>query len=188
MYTVEWDEKKLSSLYKKLNKISDNLLTHATAGIKKACDETQKTALNYKPGSKDPSKIRVECEQEGKTKVKGRVFTDKDNFSYATFLEYGTGALKGPELPVIAQTETYYKSGGTKWYLPVDKSPKPLENPIVYVPVRDKHGMKTGSYIKCYVMTTQAPTYFMTNTAFDRRQPNVETIRQEIQNGMRGDI
>lgn len=188
MIDIEWNKGDLNNFYKKLDRICQNLVKHAETGVNKACEETQRTALEYKYGSKDPNKIRTESEQINKYEIKGRVYTDKDDFSYATFLEYGTGALKDPDLPVIAHTDTYYETGGTKWYLPVDKVEHPLENPIVYVNVRDKNGNPTGQYIACYVMMTQPAKPFMRPTAFERRNPNKETIRKEVQTGLRGDI
>lgn len=170
MLTVEWNKGDLNNFYSKIDKICSNLQKHAKTGIEKATKETQQTALSKKVGNKDESMILTEINDE--RIIEGRVYT---NFHYAPFLEYGTGIEA--ELPHIGTTKTFIKSGFTYWFLPVEKCDRDLPNQIITI--GDK---------EFYLMFSQQPKPFMRPTAFERRNPNIETIKESIIKGIEEDI
>lgn len=169
MIGIEWKKKNLNSLEKKMNKLIHLLPMATKDGIQSALLNTQEKALENKRGSKDKSLIPIEIVDFSKEKVVGRVYTDKTLFSYASFLEYGTGTYA--ELPHIGKTHYFTKSGYTWWLLPVDKASKKLNNKVVY-------SEKTRTYY--YVMFATRPYPFMRPTAFATRQQNVDLVSECI--------
>lgn len=138
-------------------------------GINEAWENTQEKALQNKRGNKDKKMIPVEIVDFDKGKVVGRVYTDKELFSYASYLEYGTGTYA--RLPHIGKTFYFKKSGYTWWLLPVDKAKNRLNNKVIY-------SEKTQTYY--YVMFATRPYPFMRPASFSSKRENVDILNEKI--------
>lgn len=174
MLEIEWNKSNLENLYKKLYKITDHLLENTEKGVEVALNESREYALSQKKGSKDKNLILTELAKKG-NEVIGRLYT---NFSYALFLEYGTGNKSDGEMPHIGITKTFKESGMRYWYLPVEKANQE------FAPSR----IITIGESQFYIMYATQPFPFMRPTAFYRRKLNVETIKEKIKKGINEDI
>lgn len=103
-----------------------------------------------------------------KGKVVGRVYTNKDLFSHAPFLEYGTGTKA--ELPHIGQTKTFIQSGYRYWFLPVEKVDKQF-SPERIIVIDGK---------QFYLMFATKPYPFMRPASFSSRQENADLVNERI--------
>lgn len=171
MIEASWNQKNLDSFYSKMNKIVNNLATYTFDAVEKASEDTREYALNQKRGSKDDDFILKKLNKEAK-QIIARVYT---NFSYAPFLEYGTGIYA--EMPHIGKTKTFIESGYRYWYLPVDKVEKNLNNQIISI---------KGEQF--YVMHSTQPYPFMRPTAFYMKPKNIETIKNTLRERILSDI
>jgi len=175
MLDISWNEKSLSNFEKKMDKLIKGLPEVAKKGIESSLKNTQKVALDNKRGNKDKNLIPVEIMDFDKMKVVGRVYTDSKLFSYAPFLEFGTGTKA--ELEHIGKTATFIASGYRYWFMPIDTVDRPLNNPI-WEPKKGHPLYGTGPY---YIMFATKPYPFMRPTAFSTRKENVEILKKAIQ-------
>lgn len=90
MFQIKVNKKRLNSLDKKINYICDNITPSVMEGVKDALKNTQTLAIRLRKGE---GTILTELVNINSGEVKGRVFTDKVNFFWAVFLEYGTRHL-----------------------------------------------------------------------------------------------
>ena len=93
---------------------------------------------------------------------------DKDIFSYAPFLEFGTGTKA--ELPHIGKTKTFIASGYRYWFLPVDKVDKKF-SPERVINI-------DGELF--YIMFATQPYPFMRPASFTSRQENADLVNERI--------
>ncbi len=183
MLEVSWNEKSLNSFYKKMDNLVKHLKEHTTKGVEKASEETRKYALSKKKGNKDDDLILKEINSHSK-EIISRVYT---HFSWAPFLEYGTGRYA--EAPHIGKSKTFIESGFRFWYAPatvVNKSYTLNDFMIVdgvFYPMITQIRGKT--YVMCFEQKSRP---FMRPTAFYMRGKNVETIKKEIKKGIISDI
>lgn len=168
MFKVEWDKQSLNSFYQKMDKIIRGLPERTKLGVNDALENTQEKALNNKRGSKDKKMIPIEIVDFNKNEVVGRVYTDKDIFSYAPFLEFGTGTKA--ELPHIGKTKTFIASGYRYWFLPVDKVDKKF-SPERVINI-------DGELF--YIMFATQPYPFMRPASFTSRQENADLVNERI--------
>ena len=168
MIEIEWNEKKLNRFEKKMGNILSELPNSAKSGVEDALKNLQKKALDNKRGSKDEKMIPVEIVDFDKMKVVGRVYTDKDLFSYASFLEFGTGTKA--ELEHIGTTKTFIESGYQYWLLPVEKVDRK------FAPER-MINIKGNMF---YIMYATRPYPFMRPASFSSRKENAELIKKKI--------
>lgn len=168
MIEIEWNEKKLNRFEKKMENILSELPNSAKSGVEDALKNLQKKALDNKRGSKDEKMIPVEIVDFDKMKVVGRVYTDKDLFSYASFLEFGTGTEA--ELEHIGTTKTFIESGYRYWLLPVEKIDRK------FAPER-MINIKGNMF---YIMYATRPYPFMRPASFSSRKENAELIKKKI--------
>lgn len=133
----------------------------------------QQDALNKIRGRNDVSMIPFTIEVDGTT-IKGRLYTDRNTFSYASFLEYGTGTFA--EREHIGTTKTFIESNYTFWYLPVEKADRDFGSDRIV----------TFGNQQYYVMYPQQPKPFMRPTAFEDRDINLEKIQEPIFNMLKG--
>lgn len=162
--------RKKSNLAKLINQLPQAL----EDGLKAALNETQQAAIDAKnlvieyPSQILDSEIKVEIVADD---VKGRVYTDGER---VLFVEFGTGTLA--EMPHVGTSRAFIESGYTMWLLPVSRAPMDYgADRIVTV----------GEY-QYYIMFPTEPKHFFTNTAFNRRDENVEEIRQSVRAMIRG--
>lgn len=188
MIEIEFNKRSINRFETRINKIANNLINNAQKGVNKALEETKKEALLNKAGNSDESLINTES-NIAKTKVVGRVFTDKDKFNYAPFLEYGTGYKADGTLPHIGKTGTFKISNMRFWYAPADviKRQANVEGAITFGDLSfPKSAIFNG---KKYVLVfSQSPKPFMRPTAFNRRKDNIETIKETIKEGIEEDL
>ena len=168
MINIEWNKDNLKSFEKKMETIIKKLPKTTKLGIEDSLKNTQKKALQNKRGNKNEKLIPIEILDFDKGKVVGRVYTDKDLFSFAPFLEFGTGTEA--ELPHIGTTKTFIKSGYRYWYLPVDKVDRKF-SPERIVEINGK---------QFYLMFATKPYPFMRPASFSSRQENADLVNERI--------
>lgn len=168
MISVEWNKQDLKNFYNKMDKIIREMPKRAEIGVKNALENTQEKALSNKRGSKDKRMIPFEIVEASTNSVIGRVYTDKDLFSYAPFLEYGTGTKA--EKPHIGTTETFIKSGYRYWYLPVEKVDRKF-SPQRIININGQ---------QYYIMYATQPYPFMRPASFSSRKENADCLNEEI--------
>jgi len=172
MFTIEWNEESLKKFYSKTENILSKIEKGSKKGVNDACANTQKAALDKKRGSKNKDMIPFNVISDNKYITTGRIYTDKKQFSYASFLEFGTGILA--EREHIGKTKTFIESGYRYWYLPVEKANRTLNNPIVEI---------QGTLF--YIMYSTQPFPFMRPAGFQERKNNVQIIKNKIKEEMR---
>lgn len=179
MIEIKWNETKLKSFEKKMLSIINKLPQTVEIGIEKSSEETKKEALKNKKGSKNENMILTEMLNEDKTRIIGRIFTNKDIFSFAPFLEYGTGTYA--EKPHIGKTKTFLESGFRFWYAPatsVNKSYTLTDFMVVngvYYPMITSFGGKT--YVMCF---EQKARPFMRPAGVYSREETKKIIASQI--------
>ncbi len=169
MLSVEFKKSSFDSFYKKMDKIISGLPEATNKGVNLALNNVKDTAIRNKRGTKDDKMFVVEILDFESGKITGQVKTNKDIFSYASFLEFGTGTYA--QLPHIGTTKTFIDSNYAYWLLPKEKASRPLNNPLVY-------SEKTGTYF--YVMFATRPYPFMRPTAQMTRKESVGYINMQI--------
>lgn len=168
MINVEWNKKDLKSFYNKMEQIIKQLPKRIEIGTNNALENIQEKALSNKRGSKDKRLIPIEILDADKKSVVGRVYTDKTLFSYAPFLEFGTGTKA--ELPHIGKTKTFILSGYRYWFLPVEKVDRK------FAPERM---INIGGEL-FYIMFATKPYPFMRPASMSSRQESADYINEEI--------
>lgn len=168
MISAEWNKRDLDNFYNKMDKIIRELPKRAEIGLNQALENTQEKALSNKRGFKDKKLILYEIVERTTNQVIGRVYTDKDLFSYAPFLEYGTGTKA--EKPHIGKTKTFIESGYQYWYLPVEKASREF-SPQRVINIKGK---------LFYIMYATRPYPFMRPASISSRQENADCINEEI--------
>lgn len=165
MIEIKFNEKKLNSLYKKMDNIEKNINKHIEVGLEAGLKEIQKMAYQYKKGKKEGILIEV-TNKSGQ--IVGRVYTDKDIMPWALFLEFGTGTYA--ELPHIGKTKTFFASGFQYWYLPIGKATREFGE--------DRKITLNGRTY--YVMYAQQPKPFMRPAGFNGRDKVVDEVKKAI--------
>lgn len=168
MFKIEWEKNSLDSFYKKMNNLVKKLPESAKLGVNDALKNTQETALKNKRGSRNEKLIPIQIVDFNKYEVVGRVYTDKDLFSYAPFLEFGTGTKA--ELPHIGKTKTFIASGYQYWFLPVEKVDRQFSPERIVV--------IDGQQF--YLMFATKPFPFMRPASFSSRQENADLVNERI--------
>ena len=168
MFKIEWKKSSLKSFEKKMKSIINELPNSAKEGVNDALKHTQDVALKNKRGSRDEKMIPIEIVDFSKNKVVGRVYTDKDLFSYAPFLEFGTGTKA--ELPHIGKTKTFIASGYRYWLLPVEKVDRK------FAPER-MINIKGELF---YIMFATQPYPFMRPASFSTREENANLVDERV--------
>lgn len=168
MISIEWNKQSLNSFYNKMERVIKEMPTRTQAGMKNAMENVQEKALTNKRGSKDKRLIPIEFVDVDKRQITGRVYTDKDLFSYAPFLEFGTGTKA--ELDHIGTTATFIASGYRYWLLPVDKVDRQF-SPERIVNIKGE---------LFYLMFATRPYPFMRPAGFSSRQESADYINEEI--------
>jgi len=151
-----------------MNKILVELPKRNKIGVGNAMENVQEKALKNKRGNQDKRLIPIEFVDFDSKQVKGRVYTDKDLFSYAPFLEFGTGTKA--ELEHIGKTATFISSGYRYWLLPVDKVDKQF-SPERIINIKGE---------LFYLMFATKPYPFMRPASFSSRQESADCINEEI--------
>jgi hypothetical protein len=168
MIDISWNKDNLKSFEKKMETIIKKLPETAKLGVEDSLKNTQEKALKNKRGNKDEKLIPIEILDFDKGKVVGRVYTNKDLFSHAPFLEYGTGTKA--ELQHIGQTKTFIQSGYRYWFLPVEKVDRQF-SPERIIVIDGK---------QFYLMFATKPYPFMRPASFSSRQENADLVNERI--------
>lgn len=165
MIQIKWNENKLNSFYKKMDKISSQIYKSTEIGLENGLKGIQQMALDYKRGKKQGILIEITNQNN---KLVGRVYTDKEILPYALFLEYGTGTFA--ELPHIGTTKTFIKSGFRYWYLPVEKAQRDFgDNRRIVIQGKE-----------FFIMFAQEPSPFMRPAGFQGR----DIVKDELSKGI----
>ena len=180
MLDISFDEKKLNSLYKKLNMMANKLVANTEASLEVIMKNTQKEALNNKIGSKDENKIPYTVEKEAQDVI-GKLRTNMPlnngiYASYAPMIEFGTGKLG--ELAKLGKTKTFVESGYSYWYLPVEKAPRDF-GASRKIMINDK---------EFYIMYSQSPHPFMRPAGFYLRNNASKLMSNSLREKLRKDL
>ena len=168
MISVEWNKDNLKSFEKKMEAIIKKLPEATKMGVNDSLKNTQEKALQNKRGNKDEKYIPIEILDFDKGKVVGRVYTDKDLFSYAPFFVFVSGTKA--ELPHIGKTKTFIASGYRYWFLPVEKVDRQFSPERIVV--------IDGQQF--YLMFATKPFPFMRPASFSSRQENADLVNERI--------
>lgn len=181
MIDIKWNEDNLKSFEKKMEMLIKKLPEVTKLGIEDSLNNTQEKALDNKRGSKDKKLILTEIIDCSNGKVIGRVYTNKDSFSFAPFLEFGTGNKADGTLPHIGKTKMFTKSGMQFWYAPADKIKKQYSNEA-YIELAGEHIPMNAIFNgNKYVLTFATRPYpFMRPAAFYSRQENADLVNERI--------
>ncbi len=180
---ISIDKSEFKSLVNKLDKLSDNLINYTETGIQVALKDSKKYALECKSGSKNQNLILTELTKKANERI-GKIYT---NFSYAPFLEYGTG--RKAEMPHIGKTRTFRISGFYFWYAPADKVIKQYKDDDFFEFNGEMYPMNAYMNNNKYVMVfEQESRPFMRPTAFYRHDLNLEKIKKSIKHGIRREM
>lgn len=181
MIEIKWNDNKLKSFYSKMDKLADNIKSKAKEGVNKSLEESQKYAKSKLRFNTD-GKILTEISES--KEIVGRIYTDSLSFSYAPFVEYGTGQYA--ELDHIGHSKLFRFSNMTCWYAPADKVKKQYRDDQVVEINGEMFPMNAYIDNQKYVMVfSQRPQPFMRPTAFNRREPNKKLIKEEIKKGIK---
>lgn len=159
--------KGLNKLEKKINKIAKGLPQKVEESIEDILKNIQGCAIKLERGHNENG-ILIEMVETSTMEVKGRIYTDKENFSWAAFEHFGTGDYR--ELPTIGKTKRFIETGGSQWFIPVSKVEKVLSYPII-----EFQGMQF------YIAHGVHSNHFMTDAEFKTRQENKETVKNKLQ-------
>lgn len=179
MISFEWNKDSLKSFENKMANIIKKLPSTVKVATEKTLIETKKEALKNKKGSKNEDMILTEILDSNTKEVVGKVFTNKDLFSFAPFLEYGTGSYA--EKPHIGKTKTFLESGFKFWYAPatsVNKSYTMTDfmvvNGVFYPMITMFHGK---TYVMCF---EQKARPFMRPAGVYSREEAKKILSKEI--------
>ncbi len=164
MFSIKINKKSINNLENKMNSICKKITPSVMNGVQNAIKNTQTVAIRIRNGN---GSILAELVNINSGEVKGRVFTDKVRFFWATFLEYGTG--KYAQLPHIGTTPTFIKSGYEYWFIPVNKVDQRLYYPIIEIQGQ-----------QFYIAHGVEPKPFMTPAGIQTREENVKIIKDSI--------
>lgn len=181
MINIEWNKDNLKSFEKKMERLEKKLLQTAKMGIEDSLENTREKALENKRGSKDKKLILTEIIDCSNGKVIGRVYTNKDSFSFAPFLEFGTGNKADGTLPHIGKTKMFNESGMQFWYAPAESIKKQYEDGA-YIEVAGEQipmsAMFGGS--KYTLVFATKPYPFMRPASFYARQETIDLMNERI--------
>ena len=111
--------------------------------------------------------INVELVKISEIEAISKVHTSAENMPWAMFEHFGTGDFR--ELPAIGKTKHFIETGGSEWFIPVNKVEKALNYPII-----------TINDIDFYVAHGAKANHFMTDAEFLTREENKTIIRNKI--------
>ncbi len=171
MISADWNKDSLKSFEKKMETIIKKLPEATKMGVNDSLKNTQEKALKNKRGNKDKNLILIEFMDITTTRIVGRVYTDRNTFDYAPYLEFGTGTKLDPTGPgpKPEHTQAYKDSNGAWWLLPVNKANKKLNNKVVNI---------DGKLF--YVMFATKPYPFMRPASFSSRQENADLVNERV--------
>lgn len=181
MIDVSWNKDNLKSFEKKMETLIKKLPETAKLGVNDALKNTQEKALENKRGSKDKNLILTEIIDCSNGEIVGRVYTNKDLFSFAPFLEFGTGNKADGTLPHIGKTNLFKKSGMQFWYAPADKIKRQYSEGSFIELVGEQIPMNAIFNGKKYVLVFATKPYpFMRPASFSSRQENANLVNERI--------
>lgn len=157
---------KVKHNFKNIQKISEDLPNIANEITKSILNNIRGYAIKLERGHNEEG-ILVEMIDMSNNEVKGRVYTDKDNFPWAMFEHFGTGDFR--ELGAVGITKHFLETGGSQWFIPVAKAPKELHYPKITI-----QGMEF------YVAHGVKANHFMTNAEFESRKENEQDVQKKI--------
>ena len=163
---------KVKHNFKNINTIIQKLPQTATTITEDILNNIRSYAIKLEKGHNENG-IIVEMIDMSTKEIKGRVYADPEKFmnngiSYLFFEYFGTG--KNAEMEHIGKTKHFLKTGGSQWFIPVNKVEKTLPYPVVNIQGMDfyiAHGVKAN--------------HFITNAEFESRNENVEVVKKKIE-------
>lgn len=121
---------KVKHNFKNINAITRKLPEIVKDSLEDILKNIRGYAIRLEKGHNEEG-ILCELVDTSTNKVKGRIYTDKEKFSWATFEHFGTGDYR--ELPAIGITKHFLETGGSQWFIPVAKVEKTLNYPIIEI-------------------------------------------------------
>lgn len=181
MIDISWNKDNLKSFENKMDTLIKRLPGATKLSVEDSLKNTQEKALENKKGSKDTKLILTEIIDCSNGKVVGRVYTNKNSFSFAPFLEFGTGNKADGTLPHIGKTKMFTKSGMQFWYAPADKIKRQYSDSAFIDLAGEKIPMNVNFNGAKYVLTYATKPYpFMRPAIFTTRQENADLINEKI--------
>lgn len=162
--------KGLDKLDKKINEIVNKLPDTVKKGLETGSNNTKDYAIHLLGTNNDG--IVCEIVNSDTKEIKTRIYTDQNKMPWSWFREFGTGQYA--EQPHIGKSKHFLETGYEEWYIPVNKVENPLNYPIITI--KEK---------QFYVAHGSKAKPFMTPAGFERRQNNIEDVKQSIENMLR---
>lgn len=158
--------KGVNKLEKKMNHIVRDLPKTVVDSVEKILKSTCEYAIRLRRGNKSDG-ILFEMVDTDKGKVKGRIYTDQQNFPYSWFEHFGTGQYA--EQPHIGTSKHFIESGYEEWFIPVSKVSRDLPYKII-----------TIQGIQFYIAHGVQPNPFLQKAEFELRDSNIDIVQQNI--------
>lgn len=168
---------KVKHNFKRFNQIEKKLPQAIANGIEEVLKTLQTEAIRLEKGHNKEG-IIIDRVDLSTGEIKGRIYADPTKFmssgqSYLWFEYFGTGDYR--EMEAIGKTEHFVNTGGTEWFIPVNKVEKPLGFPKIEI-----QGMQF------YIAHGQAPNHFLSDAEFKTRDTNIETVEKQIYEMLKG--
>lgn len=164
-------EIKVKHSFKKINTIIKELPQTVTESLEDILKNIRGYAIRLEKGHNEEG-ILIEMIDISKKQIKGRVHTNKEKFAHAMFEHFGTGDYR--ELSAIGVTKRFIETGGSQWFIPVNKVDRVLHYPIIELQGTQfyvAHGVKAN--------------HFMTDAEFESRNENLEIVKKKLENMLR---
>ena len=153
-----------------LQRIIDGLPGAAERGVRRALDDTAKLAIRLAPNIVGKC-IKVEMLNSDTGEIVGRVYTDTGVTSFAPYVEFGTGVKVddqgNPEAIRLKRAKQI------PWFIHVSMVPRSFAKygyPLIV-------GRDGAQY---WVVDGMKPHPYFHPAAFNRRDDNVDVVKQEI--------
>ena len=126
---------KVKHNFKKFEQIEKKLPQTIADGIEDILKNIRAEAIRLERGHNSEG-IIVDKVDLSTGKIKSRVYADSSKFmsnggSYLWYEYFGTGEYR--EKGAVGKTEHFINSGGTEWFIPVNKVEKTLGYPIITI-------------------------------------------------------
>jgi hypothetical protein len=165
--------KGINRLEKKLNNIATKLPKTIETSIEEILKNTCEYAIRLRRGNKNDG-ILFEMVETDNGKVKGRIYTDQENFPYSWFEHFGTGQYA--EQPHVGTSKHFIESGYEEWFIPVNKVNRDLPYKIITIQGNQfyiAHGVQSNPFL-------QKAEFELRDTNIDTIQANIYNLLQEV--------
>lgn len=158
--------KGLKKLDKKLNDIAKRLPETVEKSVEEIVKNTCKYAIRLRQGNKN-NEILFEMVNTDTKEIKGRIYTDQQNFTDSWFEYFETEQYA--EVPHVGKSNHFIENGYEAWVIPVNKVKNALNYPIITIQGQ-----------QFYLAYGVQPNLFMQKAEFEIRGKNLYIMQKGI--------